>query len=271
MPSARRVSTCASPSPRRRMSWPGRPWPCAAASGGPRPSRAATLGPRGRTPGTTRLHQGGPDQRVPSDQGGSSPAANPPVPAGRAGARLARLRGRVPHRDLYISGTVRPKLGEHRAWLPHCPRSVGEALVPARRGPQQRHRVTGAQRADDDVVRARCSPRPAARTSVRRSPGSAAAASPSGRRRIAVLRVRPARATIRAPFTGEASVYSRVRYSSISSSLVSPAAVSRSSAARPRGPAGRCVMAGQGRTPTGRRSRCRHRSPTPPAAEKRTA
>ena len=112
-----------------------------------RPRRSGILVPR-------TLHQGGPDQPVPGDQGGELVGGEPAGP-GRPGRKhhVAGLRGRVPDRDLHIIGQRQAELGEYRARLPHRPRPVGEALVPARRGSEQRHRVAGAQRADDDVVR----------------------------------------------------------------------------------------------------------------------
>src|SRR5260370_473033 len=70
-------------------------------------------------------------------------------------------------------------------------------------------------------------------------PSSAAAALPSDSSRSRYCGSVHARAAIRAPFTGEAFVYSLVRNSSISSSLVSPAAISRSSSWRVRAAAGR--------------------------------
>src|SRR5712691_5938943 len=70
-------------------------------------------------------------------------------------------------------------------------------------------------------------------------PSSAAAALPSESSRSRYCGSVHARAAIRAPFTGEALVYSRVRNSSISSSLVSPAPISRSSSWRARAAAGR--------------------------------
>jgi hypothetical protein len=68
---------------------------------------------------------------------------------------------------------------------------------------------------------------------------SFAAASPSDSSMSRYCGSVQARATIRAPLTGEAFVYSLVRYSSISSSLVSPAAISRSSSRRARAATGR--------------------------------
>src|SRR6201995_2693152 len=68
---------------------------------------------------------------------------------------------------------------------------------------------------------------------------SFAAASPSDSSRSRYCGSVQARATIRAPLTGEALVYSLVRNSSISSSLVSPAAISRSSRRRARAATGR--------------------------------
>src|ERR1700751_5365007 len=68
---------------------------------------------------------------------------------------------------------------------------------------------------------------------------SFAAASPSDSSRSRYRGSVQARATMRAPLTGEAFVYSLVRNSSISSSLVSPAAISRSSSWRVRAAAGR--------------------------------
>ncbi len=103
--------------------------------------------------GISQLPQGGPDQRVPGHEGGEFVGGETGGP-GRPGGQhhVAGFGGRVPDRDLHIIGQRQAELGEYRAWLPHRPRSVGEALVPARRRPEQRHRVAGAQRADDDVV-----------------------------------------------------------------------------------------------------------------------
>src|SRR5260370_24885010 len=70
-------------------------------------------------------------------------------------------------------------------------------------------------------------------------PSPAAAAWPSDSSRSRYCGSVRARAASRAPFTGEAFVYSPVRNSSISSSLVSPAAISRSSSWRVRAAAGR--------------------------------
>src|SRR5437764_15278248 len=68
---------------------------------------------------------------------------------------------------------------------------------------------------------------------------SFAAASPSDSSRSRYCGSVQARATIRAPLTGEALVYSLVRYPSLSSSLVSPAAIRRSSTCRVRAATGR--------------------------------
>ena len=83
--------------------------------------------------GISRLQQGGPDQPVPGDQGGELVGGEPVAP-GRPGRQhhVAGLGGRVPDRDLHIIGQRQAELGEHRARLPHRPRPVGEALVPAR-------------------------------------------------------------------------------------------------------------------------------------------
>src|SRR5512142_713339 len=70
-------------------------------------------------------------------------------------------------------------------------------------------------------------------------PISAAPASPSDSSSSRYCGSVQARATIRAPLTGEALVYSPVRNSSISSSLASPAAIRRSSSRRVRAAAGR--------------------------------
>ena len=104
--------------------------------------------------GPVPLHQRGPDKPIPGDQGREfvgGETAGPGRPGGQH--HVAGLRGRVPDRDLHAAGQRQAELGEHRARLPHRPRPVGEALVPARRGPEQGHRIAGAQRADDDVVR----------------------------------------------------------------------------------------------------------------------
>src|ERR1700730_5374844 len=72
-------------------------------------------------------------------------------------------------------------------------------------------------------------------------PACAAAAFPSDNSRSRYRGSVQARAAIRAPLTGEALVYSLVRNSSISSSLVSPAAISRSSSCRVRAAAEECT------------------------------
>jgi DNA-binding transcriptional MocR family regulator len=100
------------------------------------------------------LYRSRPDQPVPGDHGGEFVGRETAGP-GRPGRQhhVTGLRGRIPDRDLDMIGQRQAELGEHRARLPHRPRPVGEALVPARRGAEQRYRIAGAQRADDDVVR----------------------------------------------------------------------------------------------------------------------
>ncbi len=211
----------------------------------------------------SRLPPGGPDQPVPCDQGGEFVGGEPVAP-GRPGWQhhIAGLRGRVPDRDLDIIGQCQAELREHRTGLPHRSRPVGEALVPAWRRPEQRYGVAGAQRADDDVVRGlgvHDNPQLVAQpveTQLRRSRGSV------GQQQVTVPRVDPGAGNH--PGTVHRRGH-RIQPGQILVDLVVAGQPGRDQPflqpPRPRG--GRqVVMAGQGRTPTGRRSRCGHRSPT---------
>src|SRR5216683_8385804 len=100
------------------------------------------------------------------------------------------------------------------------------------------------------------------------NPSSAAAALPSASSRSRYPGSVHARAAIRAPFTGDAVVYSRVSTASSSSSVASPAAITRSSSRRTRAATGTSSCAAPisrpppDRTPTGPRSPCASRCPT---------
>src|ERR1039457_1980408 len=101
------------------------------------------------------------------------------------------------------------------------------------------------------------------------SPISAAAALPSASSRARYAGSVHPRATIRAPFTGDAVEYSRVSTASSSPSVASPAAITCSSSRRTRTATGRswwCSSISQppGRTPTGPRSPCACPPPTAP-------
>jgi DNA-binding transcriptional MocR family regulator len=87
---------------------------------------------------TENLHQRGADQPVPGHQRGEFVGA-PCLGPGRPDREhhIAGLRGRVPDRDRHLVRQLQAELGEHRARLPYRPRPVGEALVPAGRGPEQ--------------------------------------------------------------------------------------------------------------------------------------
>jgi DNA-binding transcriptional MocR family regulator len=100
------------------------------------------------------LHQRRSDQAVPGHQGGQL-AGVQLAGSGRAGRQhhVPGLGRRVPYRDLDGAGQRHAELGQDLAGFADRARPVGEALVPARRGTEQRHRVTRAQRAHDDVVR----------------------------------------------------------------------------------------------------------------------
>ena len=83
------------------------------------------------------------------------PLLAPSVCAGRALRQheIAHVGGGImhPHRDAVRD--LGPELAENRSRFAHHARSVGAALVPVRRQPQEPARVTGAQRADDHIVR----------------------------------------------------------------------------------------------------------------------
>jgi DNA-binding transcriptional MocR family regulator len=213
--------------------------------------------------GISRLHQGGTDQPVPGDQGGEF-VGRESVGAGRPGRQhhVAGLRGRVPDRYRDFIRQHQAELREHHARLPDCPRPVGEALVPAGRGTEQRHRVAGAQRADDDVVRGlgvrddpQCVAQPL-ETQLGRGRGAIE------KQQVTVVRVGPG--------AGDhpGAVHRRGQREQPSQKLVDLVVAGQPGGdqpflelARPRG--GRqVIMAGQDRTPTGRRSRCGHRFPT---------
>jgi DNA-binding transcriptional MocR family regulator len=210
-----------------------------------------------------RLHQGCPDQPVPRDQRGELVGAELPGP-GRPDREhhVAGLRGRVPDRDLHLTGQLQAELGEHRTRLPHRPRPVGEALVPARRGPEQRHRVAGAERADDHVVRGR---------GVRHDPqrvGQVAETHLLGggvavrQQQVTVLRVGPGAGDHPGAVHRRGP---RVEPGQEVVHLVVAGQPGRDQpffeAPRPRGDR-KVIMPGQGRTPTGRRSRRGRRAPT---------
>ena len=211
----------------------------------------------------SRLPPGGPDQPVPCDQGGELVGGEPVAP-GRPGWQhhIAGLRGRVPDRDLDVIGQCQAELREHRSGLPHRSRPVGETLVPAWRRPEQRYGVAGAQSADDDVVRGlgvHDNPQLVAQpveTQLRRSRGSV------GQQQVTVPRVDPGAGNH--PGTVHRRGH-RIQPGQILVDLVVAGQPGRDQPflQPPRARGGRqVVMAGQGRTPTGRWSRCGHRSPT---------
>jgi DNA-binding transcriptional MocR family regulator len=209
------------------------------------------------------LHPGGADQPVPGHQRGEFAGAQC-LGSGRPDREhhVAGLRGRVPDRDLHLAGHLQAELGEHRARLPHRPRPVGEALVPAGRGPEQRHRVAGAERADDHVVRG---------LGVRHDPQRVAQVAEAhvlrggvavGQQQVTVLRIGPGAGHHTGAVDGRGL---GVQPGQELVHLVVAGQPGRDQpffeAPRPRGDR-KVVMPGQGRTPTGRRSRRGRRCPT---------
>jgi DNA-binding transcriptional MocR family regulator len=209
------------------------------------------------------LHQGGADQPVPGHQRGEL-VGGQCLGSGRPDREhhVARLRGRIPDRDRHVAGQLQAELGEHRARLPDRPRPVGEALVPAGRGPEQRNRIAGAERADDHVVRGlrvRHDPQRVAQVAEAHFLRGSVAV---GQQQVTVLRIGPG--------TGHhpGAVYRRGIGVQPGQELVHLLVAGQPGrdqpffeAPRPRSDR-KVVMPGQGRTPTGRRSRRGRRCPT---------
>src|SRR6058998_4315624 len=66
--------------------------------------------------------------------------------------QVAELRARVPDANLRRLRQVEAELAQDHARLTHRPRAVLERLVPDRRQADQRVRVAGAERANDQIV-----------------------------------------------------------------------------------------------------------------------
>jgi len=99
-----------------------------------------------------RAHSGA-DERIPRHERGKLGLAEPICPFGATRYDdVAQLRGTVPNAQLDARIELEPELREHRARLAHHAGSVSEALVPARRRTEERHRIAGAKSANDDVV-----------------------------------------------------------------------------------------------------------------------
>jgi DNA-binding transcriptional MocR family regulator len=209
------------------------------------------------------LHQGGADQPVPGHQRGEF-VGGQCLGSGRPDREhhVAGLRGRIPDRDRHLAGQLQAELGEHRARLPYRPRPVGEALVPAGRGPEQRHRVAGAERADDHVVRGlgvRHDPQPVGQVAEAHFLRGGV---PVGQQQVTVLRIGPGAGH------HPGAVYRRGPRVQPGQELVHLVVAGQPGrdqpffeTPRPRGDR-KVVMPGQGRTPTGRRSRRGRRCPT---------
>jgi probable F420-dependent oxidoreductase len=218
-----------------------------------------------------RLDERGADEPVPGDQRGQFPGGQRAGP-GRAHRQhhVAGLRRRIPDRDLDLIRKRHAELTEHGPRLPDRSRPVGEALVPARRGPEQRHRVAGAERADDDVVRGfvvgddpQLVTQPG-EAKLRRRGVSV------GQQEVTVAGVGPR------PGGHPGAVQRRTAGGEPGQERVDLLVAGQPGGdqpllelARPRGDRLRLmvimvIMAGQGRTPTGRRSPCARHSPTGP-------
>jgi len=66
--------------------------------------------------------------------------------------QIAQFGRAVPDPDFNIVVDLNPELGQHTARIAHDPRPVGRGLVPVGRNAQNRKRITGAQRANDEIV-----------------------------------------------------------------------------------------------------------------------
>src|SRR2546426_192671 len=118
-------------------------------SGRPTPCRRASA--RRRTASARNSSRARP--RVPRDQLRQLGLAQA-LGAGRAlrQDQISQLGARVPDADLDALGQVDTELAQHLARLPHRAGPVLERLVPDRRQPDERVGITGAERADHEIV-----------------------------------------------------------------------------------------------------------------------